>query len=270
MPTRSPTGREVRTLLTRSSFRWSVVRSVRCRTGRQGDRASARSVGEGVAAVGSRLITRTVSSPAMVPRTSSSSALSNARGEELRGAGRGAQHDQVGGGVGRRPAARRTAGPAGSRRPPLARRRAGCGRRPRRARRRRARRRRPRTLTASSSTRSRDSVAWVTRTPRPASSSASSVCERTSWWASRSTIRCWRALLVGRDCAASFIDRCSSEPGEQRLLGVQPVLGLVPDDALRAVDDLGGDLLAAVGRQAVHARSRRRAAWREQLGGRAA
>ena len=41
------------------------------------------------------------------------------------------------------------------------------------------------------------------------------------------------------------------QPGEQRLLGVQPVLGLVPDGALRPVDDLGGDLLAAVGRQAV-------------------
>ena len=41
------------------------------------------------------------------------------------------------------------------------------------------------------------------------------------------------------------------QPGQQRLLGVQPVLGLVPDDALRAVDDLGRDLLAPVRRQAV-------------------
>ena len=31
----------------------------------------------------------------------------------------------------------------------------------------------------------------------------------------------------------------------------QPVLRLVPDDALGTVDHVGGDLLAAVGRQAV-------------------
>ena len=48
------------------------------------------------------------------------------------------------------------------------------------------------------------------------------------------------------------------ETGEQRLLGVQPVLGLVPDRRLRAVEHLGGDLLAAVGGQAVqHDRVRR-------------
>src|SRR5204862_6421658 len=39
---------------------------------------------------------------------------------------------------------------------------------------------------------------------------------------------------------------------EQRLLRVQAVLRLVPDDALRAVDHLRGDFLAAVRRQAVH------------------
>ena len=49
---------------------------------------------------GSRPITRTVSSPAMVPRTSGNSALSKRRGQELGGARRGAQHDQVGAGVG--------------------------------------------------------------------------------------------------------------------------------------------------------------------------
>ena len=36
----------------------------------------------------------------MVPSTSGSSALSNARGQELRRAGRGAEHDEVGAGVG--------------------------------------------------------------------------------------------------------------------------------------------------------------------------
>ena len=39
---------------------------------------------------------------------------------------------------------------------------------------------------------------------------------------------------------------------QQRLLHVQPVLGLVEDQAPRAVHDGRGDLLAAVGRQAVH------------------
>ena len=39
---------------------------------------------------------------------------------------------------------------------------------------------------------------------------------------------------------------------QQRLLRVQAVLGLVPHYALRAVDHLGGDFLAAVRRQAVH------------------
>mmetsp|Transcript_51921 Transcript_51921/g.135508 ORF Transcript_51921/g.135508 Transcript_51921/m.135508 type:complete len:207 (+) Transcript_51921:538-1158(+) len=42
------------------------------------------------------------------------------------------------------------------------------------------------------------------------------------------------------------------EEREQRLLRVQAVLGLVPHDALGAVDDLCGLLLAAHGREAVH------------------
>ena len=41
-------------------------------------------------------------------------------------------------------------------------------------------------------------------------------------------------------------------PGEDALLRMQPVLGLVEDDRLRAVDDLVRDLLAAMGRQAMH------------------
>jgi hypothetical protein len=40
-------------------------------------------------------------------------------------------------------------------------------------------------------------------------------------------------------------------PGEDGFLGVDAVFRLVPDQALRAVDDLVGDLLAAVRRQAV-------------------
>src|SRR5215213_7005506 len=41
------------------------------------------------------------------------------------------------------------------------------------------------------------------------------------------------------------------EGGQHRLLGRQPVRRLLPDRTARAVDDAGGDFLAAVGRQAV-------------------
>ena len=41
------------------------------------------------------------------------------------------------------------------------------------------------------------------------------------------------------------------QPHQERLLGVEAVLRLVPDDALRTVDHLGLDLVAAVGGQAV-------------------
>src|SRR5690606_32254500 len=53
-----------------------------------------------------------------------------------------------------------------------------------------------RTFTAPSSSRSRDSVAWVTCTPCAASSSASSVWERTLRERTSSTIRACRAALV--------------------------------------------------------------------------
>ena len=85
---------------------------------------------------------------------------------------------------------------------------------------------------------------------------ASSACERTGVPASIATMRACRAALlsarapVGRRARLVAI---SSAPAarQQRLLRVQPVLGLVPHDALRPVDDVGADLLAAVGRQAV-------------------
>lgn len=41
------------------------------------------------------------------------------------------------------------------------------------------------------------------------------------------------------------------QPFQQRLLQVQPVLGLVPGSGLGAVQDLAGDFLSPVGRQAV-------------------
>src|SRR6266516_7842378 len=39
---------------------------------------------------------------------------------------------------------------------------------------------------------------------------------------------------------------------QERLLRVEPVLGLIPHHRMRSVDHLGGDLLAAVRGQAVH------------------
>ena len=89
MPTRSPLGREVRTLLMRSlssGGRGSVCSSARARNRRA--RASP--------PFGSRPMTSTVSSPAMVPSTSGELGLVDGAGEELGGTGRGAQHDQVG------------------------------------------------------------------------------------------------------------------------------------------------------------------------------
>ena len=91
---------------------------------------------------------------------------------------------------------------------------------------------------------------------RSASSSASSVCERTG----RRLDQLDDPGVPGRlGCRAAVTARSSSQT-QQRLLRVQPVLRLVPDDALRPVDDLGGDLLAAVGRQAVQHDRRRRPA----------
>ena len=65
-------------------------------------------------------------------------------------------------------------------------------------------------------------------------------------------IRWWRAFLViGLTAELLMTLPLLQQPGQDRLLGVPTVLGLVPDGALRAVDHLGGDLLAAVGGQAV-------------------
>src|SRR5882724_13144098 len=50
----------------------------------------------------------------------------------------------------------------------------------------------------------------------------------------------------------SLISDDAQAPGEDALLRVQAVLGLVPDRRLRAVDDAGRHLLTAVDRQAVH------------------
>ena len=51
---------------------------------------------------------------------------------------------------------------------------------------------------------------------------------------------------------AGVLRRASGEHREQRLLRVQPVLGLIEDDRRVRIDDLVGDFVAAMGRQAVH------------------
>ncbi len=43
-----------------------------------------------------------------------------------------------------------------------------------------------------------------------------------------------------------------SQPHQQSILGVQPVLRLVPDDGVVTLDYVVGDLFAAMGRQTVH------------------
>src|SRR5437879_10439433 len=57
------------------------------------------------------------------------------------------------------------------------------------------------------------------------------------------------ASLCIVDGAASL--RPLQQPHQQRLLGVQPVLGLVPDRAARSVHHLVGDLVPAMGRKAM-------------------
>src|SRR6186713_2137065 len=87
------------------------------------------------------------------------------------------------------------------------------------------------------------SIARPSRTTRPRVSSASTANGRTTSSAASkapSFIAC-----------ASCLDGAEA-PGEDALLGVQPVLGLVEHDRARAVHDLVGDLLAAMRRQAMH------------------
>ena len=68
----------------------------------------------------------------------------------------------------------------------------------------------------------------------------------------------WQDQIVGGRRWAAFRVICaqhsihSEAPRQDSLLGVEPVLGLIPDDGLGAVDDGRGHLEAAVGRQAMH------------------
>ena len=71
------------------------------------------------------------------------------------------------------------------------------------------------------------------------------------FWAALAAMLLSDPALHRRSTADAEVTARSKQPDQQRLLGVQAVLRLVPDDALRSVDDVGGDLVAAVGREAV-------------------
>ena len=186
----------------------------------------------------------------------SSSALSTAPGEELGGTGRGPQHDQVGAGLGADEELGAEAGqpvPEAAASPPA---RPGGGRRPRR----------DGVHEGAGGGADPDGVELdqVARQralgdvhPAPASRSASSGCERTSWPPTQvDDLLVPGALGRGPQGGAVHVAPRPGlpleQPGDDRLLGVAAVLGLVPDHALRAVEHVGVDLLAAVGRQAVH------------------
>ena len=61
----------------------------------------------------------------------------------------------------------------------------------------------------------------------------------------------YRVLALRSLDAPAALSSCRRQPHQERLLRVEAVLGLVPHDALRAVDHLSLDLVAAVGGQAV-------------------
>ena len=192
-------------------------------------------------------MTRMVSSPAMVPTIVGQRGAVEGAGQVVGGARRGAQHGEVAAGVGGdeqlAEQSRQPVGAAGAPRatglpssgttytpaPPSA----------------------ARSFTAPSSSRSRDSVAWVASMPSSAEQRrefglaahrcAASELDDAGLPSGRESARCSR-LLCG-----SLLE----QPHQQRLLRVQAVLRLVPDHALRAVEHLVGDLLAAVRGQAV-------------------
>src|SRR5580698_1045718 len=108
------------------------------------------------------------------------------------------------------------------------------------------------------------STAGPSRTMRPRRSSAftangSTVSSRVVWAGSRTGMsrsglvitaayRQLKAGLGGLLAAAIGVQA----PGQNALLRMQPVLGLVEHHRVRAVDHLVGDLLATMGGQAVH------------------
>ena len=97
--------------------------------------------------------------------------------------------------------------------------------------------------TASASSRCATSTSWTRAT------SCASTARRACSAIERAACRCSAGTSDEKDLGLHLP---STQEFEQRFLGVEAVLGLLPDHALRAVDHLGGDFLAAVRRQAVH------------------
>ena len=115
-----------------------------------------------------------------------------------------------------------------------------------------------RTWIAPRSARSRDTVACVERTPSAPSRSTSCSWLATACCASSLAITCCRRCLPVRGPAARPLSTvrahasASADEERQRAAGgVHPVGGLHEDPAARALERVGGDLLAPVGGQAV-------------------
>lgn len=71
------------------------------------------------------------------------------------------------------------------------------------------------------------------------------------WWVPDLRAAARRLSGTTAENGAALLHRVKT-PGQNALLRVQAVFGLVKHDRLRAVDHLVGDLLAAMGGQAVH------------------
>src|SRR5690606_18410308 len=112
--------------------------------------------------------------------------------------------------------------------------------------------------TAPISTRSRESVAWVTSSPSSLSSPSSSAWDLTELLPKKARMRAWRAVFVlGWEDMLELHSWVfgqaggDHQPGHHGLLCVHAVFGFVEHYRLRAVDHLGVDFVAAVGRQAM-------------------
>lgn len=61
------------------------------------------------------------------------------------------------------------------------------------------------------------------------------------------------ALLSSPDVAAAMsMSMSTNQQLDERLLAMEAILGLIPNNRPRTVDDRGADLFAAMGRQAMH------------------
>src|SRR5687767_10566179 len=108
-----------------------------------------------------------------------------------------------------------------------------------------------RSFTAPSSSRSRDTVAWVAMNPSSASRSTSSAWLVTPWFSSSCPMKCCRCAFVIRLLRPASSMAGPQEEREDAADGVHAVRGLWPHQRLRALDHGLADLLAAMGGKAV-------------------